>query len=89
MGKLASQHTPAGTKDDAARGARQRRRTRRARAAVKAAPSEDEIERELLAAGVIDQAPPPITDLRPYQNRRLVKARGPQTVSERLIAERR
>ncbi|MEO8498409.1 MAG: hypothetical protein ABI614_25380 [Planctomycetota bacterium] len=49
---------------------------------------EDQIERELLAQGVLDHVPPPPADLTMYRNRKPVHVQG-TPVSERLIAERR
>jgi hypothetical protein len=49
---------------------------------------EDQIEQELLAQGVLDNVPPPPTDLTIYRNRKPIRVQG-TPVSERLIAERR
>lgn len=48
----------------------------------------DEIDRRLLAAGVIRRIPPPITDLTPYRDRVMLKIEG-KPVSETIIEERR
>ena len=42
----------------------------------------------LLAAGIISEIKPPITDLTPYQNRRAVPIQG-EPISETAIRERR
>jgi hypothetical protein len=57
-----------------------------------AQPSEeerlDELDRRLLEAGLVSRIPPKITDFTPYQNRKLVEAKG-KPVSETIIEERR
>ena len=50
--------------------------------------SEEEFEQRLLAKGVISEIPPPITDLTPFQNRRLMEVEG-KPLSETVIEERR
>jgi putative addiction module CopG family antidote len=47
-----------------------------------------ELQRRLLAAGIISEIKPPITDLTPYQNRRAVPVQG-EPVSEAILRERR
>jgi putative addiction module CopG family antidote len=47
-----------------------------------------ELQRRLLAAGVISEIKPPITDLTPYRNRRAVPIQG-EPISETAIRERR
>lgn len=49
---------------------------------------EDELDQELLKAGLLSKIPPPITDLTPYRNRKLAKVKG-KPVSETIIEERR
>lgn len=49
---------------------------------------EDSVEQQLVARGVIDFIPPPITDLLPYKNRSLVQVLG-KPLSETVIEERR
>lgn len=48
----------------------------------------DELDRRLLAAGLIRRIPPPITDFTPYQNRKPVEVEG-EPLSETIIKERR
>jgi transcriptional regulator of acetoin/glycerol metabolism len=50
--------------------------------------SEEEFERHLLAKGVISEIPPPITDLTPFQNRKLMEVKG-EPLSETVVEERR
>lgn len=50
--------------------------------------SEEEFERHLLAKGIISEIPPPITDLTPFQNRKLMEVKG-KPLSEMVIEERR
>ena len=50
--------------------------------------SEEEFERHLLAKGIISEIPPPITDLTPFQNRKLMAVKG-TPLSETVIEERR
>ena len=50
--------------------------------------ADQELQRRLLAAGVISEIKPPITDLTPYQNRRAVPIKG-EPISETAIRERR
>jgi Arc/MetJ-type ribon-helix-helix transcriptional regulator len=47
-----------------------------------------EVQRRLLAAGVISEIMPPITDLTPFQNRRAVPIQG-EPISETAIRQRR
>src|SRR5262249_51582417 len=51
-------------------------------------PGGQELQRRLLAAGVISEIKPPITDLTPYRNRQAVPIRG-EPLSETVIRERR
>jgi len=57
---------------------------------VKSAPpmTEDEFERRLLEKGIISRIPPPITDLTPYRDRKLIEVKG-KPLSETIIEERR
>jgi hypothetical protein len=48
----------------------------------------DELNRRLLAEGVISRIPPPITDLTPYENWKPVEIQGPP-LSETIIEDRR
>jgi hypothetical protein len=50
--------------------------------------SEDEFEQHLLEKGIISRIPPPITDLTPYRNRKLIDVKG-KPLSETIIEERR
>jgi Arc/MetJ-type ribon-helix-helix transcriptional regulator len=50
--------------------------------------ADQELQRRLLAAGIISEIKPPITDLTPYQNRRAVPIQG-EPISETAIRERR
>ena len=50
--------------------------------------SEDEFEQHLLEKGIISRIPPPITDLTPYRNRKLIEVKG-KLLSETIIEERR
>ena len=50
--------------------------------------SEEEFEQHLLAKGAISEIPPPITDLTPFQNRKLMDVKG-KPLSETVIEERR
>jgi len=47
----------------------------------------EELDRRLLAQGVISRIPPPITDLTPYQNRKPIEIEG-KPLSETIIEER-
>jgi putative addiction module CopG family antidote len=47
-----------------------------------------DLQRRLLAAGIISEIKPPITDLTPYRNRSAVPVQG-EPVSEAIIRERR
>src|SRR6516165_8605425 len=47
-----------------------------------------ELQRRLLAAGIISEIKPPITDLTPYRDRRAVPVEG-EPISEAIIRERR
>jgi putative addiction module CopG family antidote len=50
--------------------------------------ADQELQRRLLAAGIISEIKPPITDLTPYRNRRAVPIQG-EPISESAIRERR
>ena len=50
--------------------------------------TEDEIEQKLFEAGIIRRPPPPITDLTPYQSRKMLEVQG-EPLSETIIRERR
>ena len=50
--------------------------------------TEEEFEQHLLAKGIISEIPPPITDLTPFQNRKLMDVKG-KPLSETVIEERR
>jgi len=50
--------------------------------------ADQELQRRLLAAGIISEIKPPITDLAPYRNRRAVPIQG-EPISETAIRERR
>ena len=50
--------------------------------------ADQELQRRLLAAGIISEIKPPITDLTPYRNRRAVPIQG-EPISETVIRERR
>ena len=47
-----------------------------------------ELQCRLLAAGIISEIKPPITDLTPYRNRSAVPVQG-ESISEAIIRERR
>lgn len=49
---------------------------------------QDELDRRLLADGLLSSIPPPITDFTPYQNRKPVVIKG-KPLSETIIEERR
>lgn len=51
-------------------------------------PSEGELQRRLVDAGILSEVKPPITDLTPYRNRRAVPIQG-EPLSETVIRERR
>lgn len=51
-------------------------------------PSSQELQQRLLAAGIISEIKPPITDLSPYQNRQAIPVQG-EPLSEAVIRERR
>ena len=51
-------------------------------------PSGQELQRKLLDAGIVTEIKPPITDPRPYLNRKAVPIKG-QPLSETVIRERR
>jgi hypothetical protein len=57
---------------------------------AKSAPqmTEEEFEQHLLEKGIISRIPPPITDLTPYRNRKLIEVKG-KPLSETIIEERR
>lgn len=48
----------------------------------------DALHQALLAAGVISEIKPPITDFTPYKNRKLIEVKG-KPLSETIIEERR
>ena len=50
--------------------------------------ADQDLQRRLLAAGLISEIKPPITDLTPYRNRRAVPIQG-EPISETAIRERR
>jgi hypothetical protein len=52
------------------------------------AVTEEELQQRLYEKGVIGEIPPPITDLAPYRNRKLMKVKG-KPLSETIIEERR
>ena len=51
-------------------------------------PSNQELQRRLFEAGLVNEIKPPITDLTPYENRRVILIRG-VPLSETVIRERR
>jgi hypothetical protein len=57
---------------------------------AKTAPlmTEEEFEQRLLEKGIISRIPPPIIDLTPYRNRKLIEVKG-KPLSETIIEERR
>lgn len=50
--------------------------------------TEEEFEQRLLEKGIISRIPPPITDLAPYRDRKLIEVKG-KPLSETIIEERR
>jgi putative addiction module CopG family antidote len=50
--------------------------------------ADQELQRRLLAAGIISEIKPPITDMAPYQNRRAIPIQG-EPLSATVIRERR
>lgn len=50
---------------------------------------DEEAQRRLLKAGLLREIKPPITDLTPYQNRKLIEIIEGKPVSETIIEERR
>ena len=50
--------------------------------------TEEEFDQYLIAKGVMTSAPPPITDLTPFQNRQLIEVKG-KPLSDTVIEERR
>jgi Arc/MetJ-type ribon-helix-helix transcriptional regulator len=50
--------------------------------------ADQELQRRLLAAGIISEIKPPIVDMTPYQNRHAVPIEG-EPISETVIRERR
>ena len=50
--------------------------------------ADQELQSRLLAAGIITEIKPPITDLTPYRSRRAVPIQG-EPISETAIGERR
>jgi len=50
--------------------------------------TEEEFHQRLLERGVIGHIPPPITDLKPFENRKLMEVKG-KPLSETVIEERR
>jgi putative addiction module CopG family antidote len=82
------------TEDDVIRDALERHRqaepakaTGQAELTPEQAASQD-LQRRLLAAGIISEIKPPITDLTPYRNRSAVPVQG-EPLSEAIIRERR
>jgi hypothetical protein len=53
-----------------------------------ASAPEAELERSLYEAGILSEIKPPISDLRPYKDRRPVEIKG-RPLSEIIIEERR
>jgi hypothetical protein len=51
-------------------------------------PTEEEVQQQLYEKGIIGEIPPPITDLTPYRNRKLMDVKG-KPLSETVIEERR
>jgi hypothetical protein len=49
---------------------------------------EAELERRLYEAGLLSEVKPPITDLRPYEDRRPIEAKG-KPLSQVIVEERR
>ncbi len=49
---------------------------------------EQQLDHLLLQRGIISRIPPPITDYRPYENRKPIEVRG-KPLSETIIEERR
>jgi hypothetical protein len=50
--------------------------------------TEEELEQRLLAKGIISDIPPPITDLTPFENRKLMEVKG-EPLSKTVVEERR
>ena len=50
--------------------------------------TEEEFEQRLLEKGIISRIPPPITDLTPYRDRKLIEVKG-KPLSETIIEDRR
>jgi hypothetical protein len=50
--------------------------------------TDEDLQRRLLAAGIVSEIKPPIGDLTPYRNRRAVPIQG-EPLSETVIRERR
>ncbi len=51
-------------------------------------PTEDEFEQRLHELGLLGEVKPPITNFRPYQNRKPIELKG-KPLSEIIIEERR
>ncbi|HEY9231409.1 MAG TPA: hypothetical protein VIS78_04665, partial [Blastocatellia bacterium] len=49
-------------------------------------PTEEEVQQRLYEKGIIGEIPPPITDLTPYRNRKLMDVKG-KPLSETVIEE--
>ena len=49
--------------------------------------TEEEFDQYLIAKGIMTSAPPPITDLTPFQNRQLMEVKD-KPLSETVIEER-
>jgi putative addiction module CopG family antidote len=84
------------TEDDVIRDALERHRQAEPQPAKAAGQAEltpeqaasQDLQRRLLAAGIISEIKPPITDLTPYRNRTAVPVQG-EPISEAIIRERR
>jgi len=48
----------------------------------------EEVERKMVEDGLLRGIPPPISDITPYKNRRLIEVKG-KPLSETIIEERR
>jgi hypothetical protein len=51
-------------------------------------PDAEEVQRRLMAAGLLSEIKPPITDLAPYRSRRAVPFQG-EPLSETVLRRRR
>ncbi len=56
--------------------------------ATESLSAEDELERRLFEAGLLSEIKPPVTDLAPYRDRKLIEVKG-KPLSETIIEERR